>query len=285
VSRRRASGQSGFTLVELVVAITIGAIVMVFVSMFMAAPLEAYQAQSRRAALVAAPADAWPRMEADLRTALPNSVRWRRNGAFVALELLPVVDVARYMTPAGGSFTVAGTTNGAFRGIALPFDSIVAGQPYYLSVNNVDTASAYSLTGSMSAAGARIQIAAAALPGEASVTVTPAPVFAGDSPRRRVYLVSGPVTYLCDETPGQGTLRRYTGYTLAAAHTSRDSPAELNAAGAASMLVARGLTTCDFAVSPDSATTSQTVAARLTSTATNGDRVTLLHSSRAEYVP
>jgi prepilin-type N-terminal cleavage/methylation domain-containing protein len=283
MSRPRACGQSGFTLVELVVAVTISAIVMVFVSMFIAAPLGAYEAQSQRAALVAGPSDAWPRMEADLRNALPNSVRTRRNGVFVALEMLPVVDVARYMTPAGGAFTVAGTTNGAFRGITLPFDSGTAGQPYYLSVNNVDTASAYSLTGSMSAAGAVIQIAAAALPGEANVTVTPAPVFAGDSPRRRVYLVTGPVAYLCDE--GQGTLRRYTGYTLAAAHTSRDSPAELAAAGAASTLVARGLTTCNFAVSAVNATTSQTVAVRLTSTATNGDSVTLLHTSRAEFTP
>lgn len=283
--RRRGSRAHGFTLVELVVAVTISAIVMVFVSMFIAAPLGAYEAQSRRAALVAGPSDAWPRLEADLRTALPNSIRWRRNGAFVALEMLPVVDVARYMTPAGGSFTVAGTTNGAFRGITLPFDSIVAGQPYYLSVNNTDPVSAYSLTGSMSAAGARIQIAAAALPGEASVTVTPAPVFAANSPRHRVYLVSGPVTYLCDETPAQGTLRRYAGYTLAAAHTSRDSPAELNAAGASSTLVARGLTACNFAVSAASATTSQTVATRLTSTATNGDSVTLLHTSRAEFIP
>jgi hypothetical protein len=94
---------------ELVVSIVIAAIVLVFVSMFMAAPIDAYAAQSRRAALVASPSDAWPRLERDLRTALPNSVRWRRNGAFVVLEMLPVTDEARYLTTPGASFDIAGT--------------------------------------------------------------------------------------------------------------------------------------------------------------------------------
>ncbi len=266
----------GFTLVELVVAIAIGSIVVVFAAMFIGAPLGAYETHSRRAALVADTSGAWPRMESDLRAALPNSLRTRRNGNFVVLEMLAVVDVGRYMQPPAASFTTAGR----FRGIALPFVS----SSHYLSVNNLGTpgADAYALAGSMTPAGATIQMAAGGA-GETVVTVAPVPVFAADSPRRRIYLVSGPVAYLCDE--GQGTLRRYASYNIAGNLTARDSAAELNAAGGGSSLVAQGLTACNFAVSAvGNATQSQTAAVRLTTTR-NGDSVTLLHSSHAEYVP
>ncbi len=62
-------------------------------------------------------------------------------------------------------------------------------------------ADAYTLAGSMTPALSRIQIANGAA-GEQQLVVTPAPVFASDSPRKTIYLVSGPVTYLCDETQG-----------------------------------------------------------------------------------
>jgi MSHA biogenesis protein MshO len=277
--------QNGFTLIEIVVAITISAIVMVFVSMFIAAPLHAYDAQSRRTALIAGPSDAWPRMEADLRTALPNSVRVRRNGVYVVVEMLPVIDSARYMTAPGASFTVAGTApgtiGGVFRGIALPFDSSAAGTPYYLNVNS--GVNPYTTAGVMTGAATIIRIAANGTAGEATVTLTPAPALTPASPRHRVFLLGGPVTYLCDE--GQGTLSRYSNYPLAANQASWDAPTDFSNAGVTSTLMARGLTTCNFAVSAVNATTSQTVAVRLNSTATNGDSVTLLHTARAGYVP
>ena len=84
--------------------------------MFMAAPVDAYETHMRRNALVADAATAWPRMDTDLRAALPNSVRARRNGNFVVLEMLRVVDVARYKAVPAGTFNTAGV----FRGIALP---------------------------------------------------------------------------------------------------------------------------------------------------------------------
>lgn len=273
MSRRRA--EQGFTLIEIVVAITISAIVLVFASMFIAAPIKAYEAQSKRAALVAGPSDAWPRMEADLRTALPNSVRVRRNGLFMAVEMLAVTDVAHYVPPLGASFTTWGTTAGVFRG-APPYN--------YLSVNNLGTAgeNAYTLSGSITAAGATITLTPGAA-GEATVTVNPAPAFTADSPKHRIYLVSGPVTYLCDE--GQGNLWRYAGYAIAANQSSWDTPAKFSAAGVAGELTARGLTACNFAASAVGGASAQTVAVRLTSTATSGDTVTLLHTSRAEFVP
>lgn len=260
----------GFTLIELVIAITIGSIVVIFATMFITAPLGAYETHSRRAVLVADTSGAWPRMETDLRAALPNSVRTRRNGSFVVLEMLPVLGVARYKTPPSAtSFTVAGVYAGA--------------TPSYLSVNNLDD-SAYALTGSMAAA-TNYSAAAGAVPGEQQINVNPAPVFGPDSPRRNIYFVARPVTWLCDERAGQGTLRRYSSYTPAANQAARDTAGELTGAGATVELITQGLTSCNFDVSAvPNAAQSQTVAARLTTTR-NGDVITLLHSWRTEYQP
>jgi MSHA biogenesis protein MshO len=272
----------GFTLIEVVVAIAITSIVLVFAAMFISAPLGAYEAHSRRAVLVADASGAWPRMAEDLRLALPNSLRTRRNGNFVAIELLRVADAVRYLPPTTAPFSAFGV----FRSVSLPFDSNAQPNRFYLSVNNTGGpgADAYDLTGSMTPAGARIRIAAGAT-GEAVVTVTPAAAFGPDSLRRRMYLVSGPVTYLCDEV--QGTLVRYDNYTIAANQSARDSPAQLLGAGAASEVITRGLTACNFAVSAVAASGGpqpQVASATLT-TDRNGDTVTLLHSAHSEFEP
>jgi MSHA biogenesis protein MshO len=272
----------GFTLIEVVVSIAISAIVMVFAAMFIGAPLGAYEAHSRRAVLVADASGAWPRMAEDLRLALPNSLRTRRNGNFVVIELLKVADVVRYVPPTTAAFNTAGV----FRRITLDFNSTL----YYLSVNNTGPGpagvDAYTLAGSMTPAGTRIVIDDdAGVAGEALVTVTPAAAFAADSPRFRLYLVSGPVTYLCDE--GQGTLVRYENYAIAPLQTARDSPAELNAAGPAGELITRNLTSCNFAVSvvlAQGGPQPQTASVTLT-TARSGDSVTLLHTAHSEYQP
>jgi MSHA biogenesis protein MshO len=279
--RRRSAG---FTLLEIVIAMGISAVVLLFASLFVMAPLNAYQAQEQRAALAASGADVWPAMQRDLATALPNSIRVVRNGNFVAIEMLAVVAYARYKTPTGAAFAIAGTQGNEFPGVTLPFDS----DQFYLSVNNqgddVATTDAYHLGGAMTPAGTRIQIADSAVAGEASVTVNPAPVFTADSPRRLVYLVRGPVTWLCDEAGG--TVRRYAGYAIDADQTRWDSAAEFALAGIGSDLFARGVTGCNAAVSLPNPDRSQTVTMTVTSAnATSGDSVTLMHTSVAGYVP
>jgi MSHA biogenesis protein MshO len=266
----------GFTLIELVVAITISAIVVVFAAMFISAPLGAYETHSRRATLVADTAGAWPRMEADLRAALPNSLRARRNGSYMAIEMLKVLDVGRYkVLPATVTFDTGGVYGGA-------------GVPRYLSVNNLGTATAnaYAFSGSITSAATAVSVVPHIATGESTVTASPAPSFTADSPKQRLYFVEGPVTYLCDEVVG--TLRRYANYPISVNQTSFDTPAEFSAAGAVGELVTSGLTSCNFETSPmDStarSTATQTAAVRLTTTS-NGDSVTLLHSVHAEYAP
>ena len=90
------------------------------------------------------------------------------------------------------------------------------------------------------------------------------------------------MTYLCDE--GLGTLRRYANYTIATFRRARHRRPSSTGRGVANVLITQGLTSCNFQVSAASATQSQTAAVRLTTTR-NGDVVTLMHSSHAEFVP
>ncbi len=265
----------GFTLLELVVSIAIGAVVVAFAGMFISAPLDAYDLQTRRADLLDSVSTAWPLMEPDLRRSLPNSLRTRRNGNVVALEMLAVVDGVRYKSAPGAAFN----TGGVFRGIAHPFVS----NSFYLSVNNLGTpgADAYALANTITPAGATISIVSGG-PGEDVVTVAPPAVFTGVSADERIYLVSGPVTFLCDENAG--TLRRYSGYSIAANHAARDSAGELNGAGAANTLLAQGIASCAFDVSAPGAAQPQTVSVRL-GAAANGDSIALLQQAHGEFAP
>ncbi len=270
--------QRGFTLIEMIVSLALSAIVIGFAGMLITAPLKNYALQSDRAQLVSSAGDAWPLLRDDLGRALPNSARARRNGSMVVLEMLATVDWVRYQSLPAPAFIASGT----FRGLSVPY----SGTGLYLSVNNMGTGvpglDAYALSGSMSAAGSTVSIAAGALPGEQQVTVVPAPVFTSDSPRHRAYLVSGPVTWLCDETGG--TLRRYAGYAIASNQAARDTAAELVAAGASARLLAQGISACNFLVGPGSASAGQLVTARISATR-NGQTVQLAQQASIGNLP
>ena len=73
-------------------------------------------------------------MGRDVRAALPNSVRWRRNGSIVVIEMLNAVEgvtLSQYRFDSGGgrvgfcksdgSFTTLSSVENVTRGVALPF--------------------------------------------------------------------------------------------------------------------------------------------------------------------
>lgn len=259
----------GFTLIEMVVALAISAIVVGFAAMFIQLPVNSYLTQSRHAELMDSVASPWPHIERDLHTALPNSVRQRVNGNVRALELLTVLDSARYMTsPAAASITIAG--------------DLRPGPVRYASINNLGTpgANAYQLANSMTPANRAVAVGNGPIAGEDIVSITPAFGFpAGDSPMHRIYLVSEPVTYLCDVAAG--TVWRYSGYNVRTNQTAVDTAAELNALGATSALVARNITSCSFDAPPSTPNHGQIITARFTATR-NGQTATMLHQAEVE---
>jgi MSHA biogenesis protein MshO len=288
---RSAAGPNavcGFTLIEMVVTIAVGAVVVAFMAMFIVMPMSAYTAQTRRAGLVDAGDSALRFMARDIRSALPNSVRVASSGTVTALELLATADGARYQdngpvsnpalaldfTTADGAFA----TTVPFTQLTLPFSS----NAYYLSIYNVGVpgANAYQMANVITPAGTTITIAAGGAPNQDLVTLNPPFQFAYGSPEKRVFLVSGPVTYLCDTSVG--TLTRYSGYPISG--TQPTSGAALLGAGAASGLVAANVAACSFTYT--SGTAQRNALATLSlQIAQSGESVQLLHEVQVVNAP
>lgn len=290
-TRRHAGCRgSGFTLIELVVTMMVGLVVVSFVAVFISGPVTGFMDQARRMRLVDSASASLDRMGRDVRRALPNSIRTTSAGGRVALELLSSVDGARYRSAPPGSadqildFTAAdGAFNvvGPFTHVAKPFDST----SHHLAIYNVGVpgADAYELANVITPPGTRIRIAAdGSMPGEDRVTLSPSFRFMHDSPSRRVYLVEGPVTYLCD--PAAGSLTRFSGYTIAADQSDRDSPGELVAAGATETLMADRVVACAIQYAPGTAERAGLVSMRL-EVGADDESVELLAQVHVENVP
>jgi MSHA biogenesis protein MshO len=278
----------GFTLIELVITIAVGSVVVAFMALFFVMPMNAYTAQTRRATLVDASDSALRFMARDLRSALPNSVRVTTSGTVTALELLATADGARYQDggPVSNAALVLDFTapDGAFA-TTVPFTQLNlpwSSSAYYLSIYNVGVpgASAYQMANVITPAGTTITISAGAAANQNLVTLNPAFQFAFGSPEKRVYLVSGPVSYLCDTAAG--TLTRYSGYTIASAQPA--SAATLTAAGATAALVAANVGGCSFVYS--SGTAQRNALATLSLAITqSGESVQLLNEVQVVNAP
>jgi MSHA biogenesis protein MshO len=272
----------GFTLIELVITIAVGSVVVAFMALFIVTPMSTYTAQTRRAALVDAADSSLRFIGRDLRAALPNSVRANPSGT--ALELLATADGARYQDGGPPALALDLTApDGAFA-TTVPFtqEQVTpqwSSNTYRLSIYNLGVlgADAYQTPPPTPnvitpATGTTITISAGATANQNLVTLSPAFQFAFGSPGQRVFLVSGPVSYLCDTTAA--TLTRYWGYTIASAQPT--SAAVLNAAGASSALVASNVTACQFVYSVGTAQRNGLATLTLQITQ-SGESVQLLH--------
>lgn len=262
----RSPRAAGFTLVELVVVIVLTAIVASFMVLFLDAPMQSYFAQTRRSDLVDSANRITGAVAADVRTALPNSLR--HNPAGTALELLATTGVARYYGQGdkssppppppqpgeeltiGNPATTFGTLD-SFTTQALPY------RTPYLSIGNLGTPTynAYnSATGVMTPASTVVTVGANPSPAppppfvaaENQVTLSSQMIFqAAGAPATQpsvhnAYLVSGPVSYVCNPNPANpaaGTIMRYSGYAVSAAQP-------VPPGGGTSALIAHDVSAC-----------------------------------------
>ncbi len=221
--------QHGFTMIELVVAITISVIVVGFIASFIAVPVQAHLGQARRSELAASAEAVTHWMSRDVRRALPNSVRVATVGGRPSVEMISFQEVSIYRDDT----LTAGTADNAFDVVAAP---AVGGQ--FVVINNLGTGiqSAY-------AAATRVRATAQVVVGNTTIGLNPAFNFVAQSPRRRAFLVpAAPVIrYECDLVAR--TLRRYDGLAVTAAMAAVPG-------GTPSTLIARDVTACTFTAPP-----------------------------------
>ncbi len=285
---RTPLSQRGLTLIELVVTLVISTIVVSFVAMFISGPVQGFADQSRRARLVDAADAAVKRISRDIRRSLPNSVRITVAGGVTALEVLSTVDGARYRAQPPGtadqilelaapddSFNVLGSFTRLPKPVSLP--------NHHLAVYNVGVpgANAYELANVITPSGT-IGIEADGGTGEDRVTLEQPFRFAHASPAQRVFLVDGPVSYLCDTV--MGTLLRYDGYAITANQAAVDSHGELLAAGATASLMANQVTGCSFDYTPGTAERAGLVSLQIVVSA-QGETVSLLSQVHVDNGP
>ena len=207
----------------------------------------------------------------------------------MALEVLSTVDGARYRAQLPGTaaqildFTAADDSLnvlGPFTQIAKPFSST----SHYLAVYNVGVpgANAYQLLNVITPEGTTIGVSADGVTGEDRVTLSPPFRFAYASPTQRVFLVDGPVTYLCDTT--LGTLMRYEGYDIQASQAAVGTHSALLANGATASLMANQVETCAFSYTVGTAERGGLVSLQITVRA-QGESVSLLSQVHVDNAP
>lgn len=253
-------------MVELIVAMTISAILMGMIAMIMGSPVERYLEQSKRNDMVNASERITRTIGDDLKGALPNSVRVGNFANTAVLQMLTAADVVFYQNeglpavpPVQLSFTTPGDT---FVANGTPFSQ----SRLWLVVNNegVPGKDAYQL--------ANVITLHTSLPtglgGTASMKVEDnAFVFANStSPSNRMFGVSGPITYVCNRTTG--ILRRFSGHDIAQYLPVNESAPQLNSVGTVATVIATGVFACNLTclVKPTSATCRSTVTFDITMT-------------------
>lgn len=222
----------GFTLVEMVVVITIVSILAAGAALFIRNPTQAFIDSENRANLTDRADTALRRMARDIRNALPNSVRTTTNGADSFIEFVPVKSAGRYRASAG----ILGTDN--------PLDFSLSADTFDVLGTSVTVASGDKLLiynlgipGSNVYEGSNIR--ALQTSGNLNLLSFSGGLFPLESPSSRFFIVSTPVSYACDMT--NKVLLMYSGYPIQVTQPSTVSA--LNSL-TTSRILANGLTAC-----------------------------------------
>ena len=235
--------QIGFTLVEMILVISITAIVGSMVATFLAVPMQGYIAQDRRARLVDTADTALRRIGRDIRLGLPNSVRVTTVGTTTYLEFLITRTGGRYRAEGGGDILDFTTADNSFDVLGpTPTPPIQAGDMIAVYNLGIDGANAWE-----SGAGSTL----ATFTGIAGSTISITPKqFPLASPGNRFQVVEGPVTYVCTPNaanPNLGTLMRVWGYPIALSIPTQTTAFP---AGTPQALLARQVRACNITYQP-----------------------------------
>ena len=286
---------TGFTLIELLVVIVLIGILAVGAGMLISRPIESYNDQLRRQQLVDSAEMALRKIATDIRRALPNSVRVVDNGPTGwALEMVNTVDGARYRDEAGGIFNTANdvldfasvdtdfNVLGRFSTLAIgPLDPSYRAVIYNTSPAGIySDASANNNPGIISPPGLTLSLNN----GEHHLAMSSPFQFSFQSPGQRVFLVDGPVSYVCDSATA--SLTRFEGYAYQLNHADIDSLGELSALASVNEgRVASQVSGCVIDYQPGSSQRGGLITLELTLSDAENESIRLLHQVHVDNVP
>jgi MSHA biogenesis protein MshO len=270
----QTASQRGVTLIEMVIVISITAIIAGGVAVFISRPFEGYIDAARRAELTDIADTALRRMTRDLRTALPNSIRITESppsSGILYLEYLQASGGARYRAQAdsGGVGNILD-----FTAADASFD-VVGQMPDFLGGESIVV---YNLASGGTTANAYVGDNRAAYLSNAAnvITLAAAKQFPFASPGKRFHVVQHAVTYVCNPTTGQ--LRRHWNYGIV-------DPQQTPPTTGSDALLATDITACNFAYDTSGSGLRTGVLTLTLKVERNGERVQLFQQVHVNNVP
>lgn len=202
--------QHGFTLIELIVVITILAILAATANKFIANPTQSYFDLETRANLTDHADTALRQMSRQIRNALPNSVR-TSSGTDSFIEFIPIKAAGRYRASKGSNSSDD------------PLDFSLSADTFEVFGNSVTVASGDELviyniaeTGSNAYEVPATNRRSLVTTGSLSTLSFTGGTFPLSSPGKRFYIINKPVTYACDMTTDTNNkkLLMYSNYAI-----------------------------------------------------------------------
>ncbi|MGB5329929.1 MAG: prepilin-type N-terminal cleavage/methylation domain-containing protein [Gammaproteobacteria bacterium] len=280
---------AGFSLIELIVVIVLLGLLAGGAGLLILNPIEAYDAQVRRQQLVDQGEMALRQIARDLHRALPNSVRIAPAGAGFALEMVNIVDGARYRDEYGGAyladpdfvldFTAPDAVFNLLGGLNNPavFNPNNRLVIYNTSVNIYAEAVDVDKRGIITDAGTTLAFSTLN-PGpnqEDQISLSTPFEFTQQSPGQRAFLVDGAISYLCN--PATSSILRYSGYGF-------DNPQQIPPGGAVSDTLVSQVIGCNASYTPGTAQRGGIITLDIT-LGDSGENINLLHQVHVVNVP
>jgi len=282
---------AGFSLIELIVVIVLLGLLAGGAGLLILNPIEAYDAQVRRQQLVDQGEMALRQIARDLHRALPNSVRIAPAGTGFALEMVNIVDGARYRDEYGGAyladpdfvldFTGPDAVFNLLGGLSNPavFDPDNRLVIYNTSANIYAEAIEVDKQGIITDGGTTLAFVTLN-PGpnqEDQIRLSTAFEFTQQSPGQRAFLVDGAISYICN--PATSSILRYSGYGF-------DDPQQIppGGGGGVSDTLVSQVIGCNASYTPGTAQRGGIITLDIT-LGDSGENINLLHQVHVVNVP